>query len=70
MVLLSKAGLTPTERRVAALIGTGQTNREAARQLGVSPKTIEAHLSSIYRKLTVRSRTELALLLAVDQREP
>jgi LuxR family transcriptional regulator, maltose regulon positive regulatory protein len=64
---LPDAGLTPTERRVAALVGDGQTNREAAAQLGVSPKTIEAHLTSVYRKLTVRSRTELALLLAVDR---
>jgi len=67
---MSEARLTPTERRVATLIGTGRTNREAAQQLGVSPKTIEAHLSSVYRKLAVRSRTGLALLLAVDRREP
>ena len=46
---MSEARLTPTERRVATLIGTGRTNREAAQQLGVSPKTIEAHLSSVYR---------------------
>ena len=66
---MAEAELTPTERRVAALIGDGHTNREAAHQLGVSTKTIEAHLSSVYRKLTVRSRTELALLLAFDRRE-
>jgi len=40
------------------------TNREAAAALFVSPKTIEYHLSSIYRKLGVRSRTELAGIVA------
>jgi DNA-binding CsgD family transcriptional regulator len=55
--------LTPHELQVATLIGGGATNREAAAALFVSPKTIEYHLASIYRKLDVRSRTELALAL-------
>jgi DNA-binding CsgD family transcriptional regulator len=52
--------LTAQELQVALLVGEGATNREAAAQLYVSPKTIETHLSRIYRKLGVRSRTELA----------
>ena len=55
--------LSPHELQVATLIGRGATNREAAATLFVSPKTIEYHLASIYRKLEVRSRTELALAL-------
>jgi DNA-binding CsgD family transcriptional regulator len=38
----------------------GRTNREVAGELFMSPKTVEAHLSRIYRKLGVRSRAELA----------
>jgi DNA-binding CsgD family transcriptional regulator len=53
--------LTSHEREVAALVARGATNREAAAALFVSPKTIEYHLASAYRKLDVRSRTELAL---------
>ena len=45
------------------LVSGGATNREAAATLFLSPKTIEAHLSRIYRKLDVRSRTELAALM-------
>jgi DNA-binding CsgD family transcriptional regulator len=48
---------------VAKQIASGRTNREIAAALGVSPKTVEAHLSRIYRKLEVRSRTELAVLV-------
>ena len=59
-----EALLTAHELQVAVLIGRGATNREAAATLFVSPKTIEYHLASIYRKLGVRSRTELALALA------
>jgi DNA-binding CsgD family transcriptional regulator len=55
--------LTPTEARVGRLVAAGRTNREAAAFLGLSPKTIEWHLSRIYRKAGVRSRTELALRL-------
>ena len=52
--------LTATERRVADLVGSGHSNQEAAAQLFVSVKTVEANLTRIYRKLSVRSRTELA----------
>ena len=52
--------LTETERRVAKLVAEGRTNRETADALFMSVKTVEANLSKIYRKLGVRSRTELA----------
>jgi DNA-binding NarL/FixJ family response regulator len=53
--------LTAHEREVVALVARGATNREAAATLFVSPKTIEYHLASVYRKLDIRSRTQLAL---------
>ncbi len=56
----SSLDLTPTEDRVAALVAAGSTNREVADALFVSIHTVEAHLKRIYRKLGVRSRTELA----------
>jgi DNA-binding CsgD family transcriptional regulator len=56
----SRGGLTPTERRVADLVADGKTNREAAAELVLSVHTVEAALTSVYRKLGVRSRTELA----------
>ena len=52
--------LTPSEQRVAALVGEGKTNREVATALYVSVRTVEGHLSRIYAKLGVRSRAELA----------
>jgi DNA-binding CsgD family transcriptional regulator len=51
--------LTAQELHVARLVAEGATNREAAATLFVSPKTIETHLNSVYRKLGVRSRVEL-----------
>ncbi len=60
--------LTPHEVEVALVVGRGATNKEAAAALYVSPKTIDYHLASIYRKLGVRSRTELAALLAGGSR--
>jgi DNA-binding CsgD family transcriptional regulator/energy-coupling factor transporter ATP-binding protein EcfA2 len=55
--------LTATERRVAELVAAGRSNQEAAAELFLSVKTVEANLTRIYRKLEVRSRTELANLL-------
>ena len=46
--------------RVADLVSEGATNQEVAARLFMSPKTVEWNLSRIYRKLGVRSRTELA----------
>jgi DNA-binding CsgD family transcriptional regulator len=56
--------LTSAERRVAALVAAGRTNREAAAQLFTTVATVEAHLTRIYRKVGVRSRTELARRVA------
>jgi DNA-binding CsgD family transcriptional regulator len=53
-------GLTPAERRVAALVVEGRTNREVAAALFVTERTVASHLSHVYAKLGVRSRTELA----------
>jgi DNA-binding CsgD family transcriptional regulator len=52
--------LTATERRVAELVGSGRSNQETAAELFMSAKTVEANLTRIYRKLSLRSRTELA----------
>ncbi len=51
--------LTRSEQRVAELAGSGMTNSKVAAALFISPKTVEAHLASIYRKLDIRSRAEL-----------
>lgn len=52
--------LTPRERDVCRLVAGGSTNREVASALFLSPRTVEHHLRMAYRKLDVRSRTELA----------
>jgi len=51
--------LTPAERRVADLVASGRTNREVATELYMGLRTVETHLSAVYRKLGVRSRSEL-----------
>jgi DNA-binding CsgD family transcriptional regulator len=56
--------LTPSERRVAELAAEGPTNREIAQELFVTPKTVEVHLSSVYRKLGISSRSQLPGALA------
>jgi DNA-binding CsgD family transcriptional regulator len=56
--------LTPQEQRVAAAVCRGASNREIAAELYLTPKTIAFHLRQIYRKLGVRSRTQLAARLA------
>ncbi len=59
--------MTPTEHRVAELAGQGLRNAEIANRLYVTPKTVEATLSRVYRKLGVRSRTELAVHLSAPE---
>ena len=54
--------LTPVEQRIADLVAAGQTNREVAAATFTSVRTVESHLGRIYRKLEIRSRTELAAL--------
>ena len=56
--------LTATESRIAALVADGASNREIAVQLYLSVKTVEATLTRVYRKLGVRSRTQLSRRLA------
>jgi DNA-binding CsgD family transcriptional regulator len=53
-------GLTAAERRVAALVAEGRTNREVAAVLFLGERTVETHLTHVYAKLGVRSRAELA----------
>lgn len=53
-------GLTPREAEVLALVASGKTNNEVATALGISRKTVARHLSNIFTKIDVSSRTEAA----------
>jgi DNA-binding CsgD family transcriptional regulator len=57
----SSGQLSETEARIVALVCAGQTNEQVARALSLSAKTVAWNLSKVYRKLGVRSRTELAV---------
>lgn len=56
-------GLTPQEQEIAKLVAEGATNRDVARELFLSSKTVEYHLTRVYRKLGVRTRNELPRVL-------
>ncbi len=60
-------GLTPAEQRVAELVAEGRTNREVAATLVLGERTVETHLTHIYKKLGIRSRTELARTLDMSR---
>ena len=58
--------LTPRERQVLAEVGRGRSNREIARALGVTEKTVKTHVSAILAKLGVQDRTQAALRAVRD----
>ncbi|MFD7081842.1 AAA family ATPase [Streptomyces sp. NPDC059918] len=62
--------LTGSERRIAELAAAGRTNTEIADLLHLARRTVETHLTSTYRKLGIRSRTELPATLALTRPEP
>ncbi|MDV8056532.1 LuxR C-terminal-related transcriptional regulator [Rhodococcus sp. IEGM 1343] len=62
--------LTPQEDAVSSLVATGLTNREVAAELFLSVKTVQFHLTRVYAKLGVRSRSELAAARASESTPP
>jgi DNA-binding CsgD family transcriptional regulator len=67
-VLTGLDSLTASERRIAELGSQGLTNREIAQTLFVTARTVEGHLTSVFRKLQLDSRSELPAALAEDGR--
>jgi DNA-binding CsgD family transcriptional regulator len=61
--------LTPSELRVAELAAAGLTNREVAQAAFMSPKTVEANLARVYRKLGIKSRAELGARMGASTAE-
>jgi DNA-binding NarL/FixJ family response regulator len=55
------AGLTAREREVAELISLGASNKEIADRLGITERTVKAHLTSVFQKLHLSSRLQLAV---------
>jgi DNA-binding CsgD family transcriptional regulator len=66
VVLAGLESLTASERRIAELASQSLTNREIAQQLFITDRTVEGHLTSVFRKLRLESRTELATALAQE----
>jgi len=64
----SPGELTPTEQRIAELAAAGLTNRAIAERVFLSPKTVEANLARVYRKLGIRSRAPLGQAMAKRDR--
>ena len=60
--------LTPSERRVAAMAAEGISNKEIAQALYVTVNTVESHLRHVYRKLDIKSRSQLASRLPPEDR--
>jgi DNA-binding CsgD family transcriptional regulator len=56
--------LTPQELQVARLVAEGKSNRDVAATLFITPKTVEFHLTRVYRKLEIHSRSQLPRLMA------
>ncbi len=61
------AKLNPRERKIAALIARGLRNRDIGAELGIGEGTVKVYLHTMYQKLSIENRTELALLAVNDQ---
>lgn len=62
--------LSRREIEIARLVGCGMTNRQVAKQLSLSPHTVNFHLRSIFRKLSISTRVKLGLIIAQIDRQP
>lgn len=62
--------LTPRERQIAELVGSGASNKLIARQLDITDRTVKAHLSTIFHKLGVTDRLQLALQVKASAAPP
>lgn len=61
------AKLNPRERKIAALVARGLRNRDIGAELGIGEGTVKVYLHTMYQKLSIENRTELALLAVNDQ---
>jgi DNA-binding CsgD family transcriptional regulator len=68
VVLTGPDSLTASERRIAELASQNLTNREIAQSLFITARTVEGHLTSVFRKLRLDSRSELPTALAAGDR--
>lgn len=57
------ATLTRREQEVASAVANGSSNKEIARQLGITERTVKAHTGSVFQKLNARDRLHLALMV-------
>jgi DNA-binding NarL/FixJ family response regulator len=64
------ATLTEQERRILRLIAAGQTNRQIAAEIGLSPNTVKDHVSNLFRKLRITRRSEAAAIIAQHRLPP
>jgi DNA-binding NarL/FixJ family response regulator len=63
-------GLSPREREITSLVASGQQNKCISNKLRISEKTVKSHLTMIFRKLNVYSRTQLALAVIGTHQRP
>ncbi len=63
MPTLKLASLSPREREVALAVAHGASNKEVARRLDITERTVKAHLSTVFEKMGVRDRLQLSLLI-------